>query len=71
MFPSKVEIKLKKAASVNWPSLEKTDCIYYFHLINLVVVLPTSNAPSTSSSSSLSFSTSNWDKFCEENKEEV
>lgn len=38
---------------------------------SIVSVLPTATAPATSASGSLSFSTANWDKFCEENKEEV
>ena len=59
-FPSKVEIKLHKVQNVNWPSLEKTG----------TAQLPAPTAASTSSSTD-AFSTSRWDKFCEENREPV
>ncbi|KNB44269.1 protein SGT1-like protein [Blastocystis sp. subtype 4] len=57
VFPSKVEIKLHKVEQVNWPTLEKAS------------VLPTPSAASTTTAST--FSTERWDRFCEENKEEV
>ena len=59
IFPSKVEIKLHKTDSSNWPCLEKT----------AETVLPSPSAPSVATANA--FSTTRWDKFCKDNEEEV